>query len=78
LWTLKSFYTLTELQEKYAESDISDAISAAIKEHLLGLTSSLNEYFPPIDASKMWVKNPFTVNTENEEILQLNESEMDS
>jgi hypothetical protein len=44
----------------------------------LGLTSSLNEYFPPIGASKMWVKNPFTVNTENEEILQLNESEMDS
>jgi hypothetical protein len=26
----------------------------------------------------MWVKNPFTVNMENEEILQLNESEMDS
>jgi hypothetical protein len=72
----KSFCTLTELQEKYAETIISDAISAAIKEHLSGLTSSLNEYFSPIDASKMWVKNPFTVNTENEEILQLNESEM--
>jgi hypothetical protein len=67
--------TLTELQEKYAETNISDAISAAIKEHLLELTSNLNEYFPPIVASKMWVKNPFTVNTENEEILQLNESE---
>jgi hypothetical protein len=26
----------------------------------------------------MWVKNPYTVNTENEEVLQLNESEMDS
>jgi hypothetical protein len=48
---------------------ISDVISAAIKEYLLGLTSSLNEYFPLIDASKMWFKNPFTVNTENEEIL---------
>jgi hypothetical protein len=85
LWTqrvkkgnFKSFCALTELQEKYAESDTSAAISAAIKERLLGLTSSLNENFPSVDASKMWVKNPFTVNTENEEILQLNESEMDS
>jgi hypothetical protein len=26
----------------------------------------------------MWVKNPFTVNMENKEILQLNESEIDS
>jgi hypothetical protein len=26
----------------------------------------------------MWVKNPFTVKTENKEKLQLNESEMDS
>jgi hypothetical protein len=77
-WNFKSFCTLTELQEKYAETNTSDAISAAIKEHLLGLISSLNECFPLIDASKMWVKNPFTVNTENEEILQLNESEMDS
>jgi hypothetical protein len=49
LWTqlvdmgkFKSFCTLTELQEKYAETNISDAISAAIKEHLLGITSSLN------------------------------------
>jgi hypothetical protein len=25
----------------------------------------------------MWAKNPFTVNTDNEEILQLNKSEMD-
>jgi hypothetical protein len=44
----------------------------------LGLTSSWNENFLPINASKMWVKNPFTVNTENEEILQLNESEIHS
>jgi hypothetical protein len=36
----KSFCTLTELQEKYAEFNTSDAIYAAIKEHLLGLTSS--------------------------------------
>jgi hypothetical protein len=49
LWTkrdekgkFKSFCTLTEFQEKYAETNISDAISAAIKEHPLGLTSSLN------------------------------------
>jgi hypothetical protein len=83
LWTqrvekgnFKYFCNLTEIQEKYAESNIPDAISAAIKEHLSGLTSSLNENFPPVDASKMWVKNPFTVNTENEEILQLNESEL--
>jgi hypothetical protein len=76
LWTqgveernFKSFCTLTELQEKYAETNISDAISAAIEGYLLGLTSSLNEYFPPIDVSKMWVKNPFTVNTDSEEIL---------
>uniref|UniRef100_K7GA61 DUF4371 domain-containing protein n=1 Tax=Pelodiscus sinensis TaxID=13735 RepID=K7GA61_PELSI len=67
----KSFCTLTELQEKYAETNISDVISAAIKEHLLGLTSRLNEYFPPIDASKMWIKNLFTIDTENEEILQV-------
>jgi hypothetical protein len=85
LWTqraekgnFKYFCTLTELQEKYAETNISDAISAAIKEHLMGLTSSMNEYFPPTDGCKMWVKNQFTGNTENEEILQLNESEMDS
>jgi hypothetical protein len=44
LWTqrvekgnFKSFCTLTELQEKYAETNISDAISAAIKEHLLDI-----------------------------------------
>uniref|UniRef100_K7GH28 Uncharacterized protein n=1 Tax=Pelodiscus sinensis TaxID=13735 RepID=K7GH28_PELSI len=74
----KSFCTVTELQEKYAETNISDAISAAIQEHLMGLTSSLNEYFPPIDTSKMWIKNPFTVHTENEEILQLSASEVDS
>jgi hypothetical protein len=48
LWTqrvekgnFKPFCTLTELQEKYAETNISDAISAAIKEHLFGLISQI-------------------------------------
>uniref|UniRef100_K7F206 Uncharacterized protein n=1 Tax=Pelodiscus sinensis TaxID=13735 RepID=K7F206_PELSI len=61
----KSFCTSTELQEK------CDFCSNP-------RTSILNEYFPPIDASKMWIKNPFTVDTENEEILQLSASEVDS
>jgi hypothetical protein len=50
LWTqrvekgnFKSFCALTELQGKYVETNINDAISAAIKGHLLGLPSSLNE-----------------------------------
>ncbi|XP_022244890.1 uncharacterized protein LOC106462058 isoform X2 [Limulus polyphemus] len=38
----------------------------------------MKEYFLPIDSSKMRIRNLFTVDMENEEELQLSESEIDS
>ncbi|MEE6510581.1 hypothetical protein FKM82_030541 [Ascaphus truei] len=65
-WVIK----LTELQKEYNMSSMPDEISAAIKEHLLGLETSMKEYFPPINSNKAWIRNPFTVNVESNTELQ--------
>ncbi|KAK4884571.1 hypothetical protein RN001_000842 [Aquatica leii] len=47
-------------------SSLPEDVSLAVKDHLLGLESSLKEYFPPISSTKTWIRNPFTVNIETE------------
>jgi hypothetical protein len=66
----KAFTKLTESQKEYNMGSMPDEISAAIKEHLLGLETSLKEYFPPINSNIAWIRNPFTVNVESETELQ--------
>jgi zinc finger BED domain-containing protein 5/7/8/9 len=72
----KAFKNLTELQKEYNMSSMPDEILAAIKEHLLGLKTSLKEHFPPINSNKAWIRNPFTVNVESE--TELPDSDIES
>ncbi|XP_011159854.1 zinc finger BED domain-containing protein 5-like [Solenopsis invicta] len=57
-------------------SSMLDEILTAIKEHLLGLKTSLKEYFPPINSNKAWIRNPFTVKVESE--TELPDSDIES
>lgn len=78
MWN-KASTKLTDLQKDHDMNSMPDEISAAIKEQLLGLGTSLEEYLSnpppptiplPITSNKAWIRNLFTVNKESETELQ--------
>lgn len=62
----KLFSNLSEIQKDCNMTALPQDISTQIKEHLLGLETNLREYFPPIDANKAWIRNPFTFKLDSE------------
>lgn len=42
-----------------AEEDLDGSTAAAFKEHLQGLHSQLERYFPELDTGFEWIRNPF-------------------
>lgn len=71
------FITLTDFKNQHG-CEIPDEVSTVIKEHLSALVANLKDYFPPIECNKMWIRNPFLVNIEEEEALKLTDLEMHS
>lgn len=64
-----AFRKLKKLLQMYDISSIPDEVSLAIKEHLVGLKTNLQEHFLPKNNNKTWIWNPFTVNVESETAL---------
>ena len=61
-----AFMKLTVGKIEYNISSMPDEISAALKEHLIGLQTNLKKYFSPIHRTKTWIRNPFIINIESE------------
>ncbi|XP_035214181.1 uncharacterized protein LOC118187973 [Stegodyphus dumicola] len=78
----KSFEILHEFVEthsNYNEEDVHlETLSVSIQEHLLELINSFKDYFPDIPSINMWIKDPFPVDIEKEEMLNLSEQEVDN
>lgn len=72
----KAFSNLSEIQKEYNMIALPQDILNQIKEHLLGLERNLQEYFPPIDSNKAWIRNPFTFKLDSE--TNLPDSDVDS
>ncbi|KAL0852105.1 hypothetical protein ABMA28_000345 [Loxostege sticticalis] len=69
-------YNLSEIQKECNMAALPQDILTQIKEHLLGLERNLQEYFPPIDSNKAWIRNPFTFKLDSE--TNLPDSDVDS
>ncbi|XP_050522957.1 zinc finger BED domain-containing protein 5-like [Daktulosphaira vitifoliae] len=55
-----------------------ETLSVSIQEHFSMLINSFNDYFPDITSNNMWIKDPFSVKIEKEEMLNLSEQEVDN
>lgn len=62
----KAFSNLSGIQEEYNMISLPQDISTQIEDHLLELEKNLQEYFPPIDNKKAWIRNPFTFKPDSE------------
>ena len=77
----KSFETLhkfIEIHSNYKEDLHLETLSVLTQEHLSMLINSFKYYFPDIPSNNMWIKNPFSVKIETEEMLNLSEQEVDN
>jgi len=78
----KSFETLHKFIETHSNHDEEDlhleTLSVSIQEHLSELINSFKDYFPDILSNNMWIKDPFSVEMEKEEMLNLSEQEVDN